>query len=110
MKRRKFFIGTGAFAATVLVSFGTFEYWLYSDNSEVGALHPFIHEFLSETDLAKIIAAYESMQDSSLTFDDKSPDVILAEIINDFKSDKVVVSDGWVLSETEVKFLIQNSI
>lgn len=107
MKRRKFFIGTGALATVSLISIGSFNYWLYSDEDDIPVHNPFIQDFLSEEILSTIIEEHLETNQGIRNFENKTTEMIRSEIMNDFKLDNLKIRDGWVLSDTEIDFLIQ---
>nr|WP_297915783.1 hypothetical protein [uncultured Allomuricauda sp.] len=105
MKRRTFILGTGA--AITFISAGSFAYWYTYDDTGNGVLNPFIQDFLSDEELAKIIEEYLKTEEQQEYLKEQSADLIKNQITNDFILNNVQISDGWVLSETELKFLIQ---
>lgn len=105
MKRRKFILGTGA--AVTLVSVGAFTYWYNHDDLGPVVLNPLIQDFLSDDDLLGIINDYQERSDENTALKVHPLEKVLTMIKEDFEKDGIVISDGWILSKTEVKYLIQ---
>ena len=105
MKRRVFFLKTGA--AVSLLSIGAFAYWFTYDDPETGVLNPFIQDFLSEDDLSNIAKAYLNSEKKTPELKAQSLNKIRKQIKQDFIAHKTLICDGWVLSETEINYLIQ---
>ena len=107
MKRRTFFIGAGAVTATSLISVGAFNYWLeYEEDVETFA-HPFLHEFLADESLEGIKKDSKENLDVANNVENKDEARIKEEIIADFNTNTIQISDGWVLSETEIAYLLK---
>jgi len=106
MKRRTFFIGVGAVTATAAISVGAFNYWLEYEEDEETFSHPFLHEFLTDENLEAIKEDAINNLNSNRDFQNKEVALIKDEIILDFKNNTIHISNGWILSETEIAYLL----
>ncbi|MGI9552210.1 MAG: hypothetical protein ACR2MT_13500 [Aurantibacter sp.] len=108
MKRRKFFKKT--LAITSVISIGTVSYLTFFSDPPELKYRPFLNEFLSEDDIAEIINEYLSKNKKFDNINIDSEDEIANVIKDDFIEDKIIICKGWVLSQTEIKYLIQKSV
>ncbi|MFS4469285.1 hypothetical protein [Maribacter sp. 2210JD10-5] len=105
MKRRTFFLRTGA--AVCVATVGSLAYVYTQDDPANGIFHPFIEEFLSDEDLEKIAKAHLSKEKNVPDVQEQSPDKLRNSIIEDFNGENIEICDGWVLSKTEINHLVQ---
>lgn len=108
MKRRKFLKRT--LAVISVISIGTVSFLTYFSDPPELKYRPLINDFLSEEDLAEIINEYLSQNKKIDGINIDSTDQISNIIQDDFIKDKIIICNGWVLSQTEVDYLIQKSV
>jgi len=103
MKRRRFLKNT--LAATSVISISTLP--LINACSDSPSDRALLHEFLSNDDIAGIVNEYLNQHKKFERLKVESEKEISNMIEDDFIKDNVIICNGWVLSRTELEYLIQ---
>jgi len=108
MERRRFLKNT--LTVTSAISLSTFPLITSCSDSQNENSRPLLNDFLSEDDLKEIIKEYlvQNEKFDKLNLDSKN--TISNRIKDDFIEDNIIVCNGWVLSQTELKYLVQKTI
>lgn len=105
MKRRKFLKNT--LALTSVISISTLP--LINSCSDSPNNRALLHDFLSQEDLTGIINEYLSQPKKFDELNIESENKISNMIKDDFIKGNIIICNGWVLSQTELEYLIQTT-
>lgn len=108
MKRRIFLKNT--LTVTSVISISTLPFISSCSDSQNQNNIPLLHEFLPETDITEIINEYLSQNKKLDSLNLESENKISNMIKDDFIKGNVIICNGWVLSQTELQYLIQKTI
>lgn len=108
MKRRIFL--KNSLIATSVISIGTLTFINTCSDSQNPNNRPLLHDFLPEDDITGIINEYLIQNKKFDKLNVKSENEISIMIKSDFIEGNTTICNGWVLSQTELKYLIQKNI
>lgn len=108
MKRRIFLKNT--LTVTSVISISTLSFFTSCSDSQNQNNIPLLHDFLPEDDITEIINEYLSQHKKFDRLNVESENKISNMIKNDFIKGNIIICNGWVLSRTELKYIIQKAI
>ncbi len=108
MKRRIFLKNT--LTVTSVISISTLPFITSCSDSQNQNNRPLLHDFLPEDDITEIVNEYLSQNKKFDRLNIASENKISNMIKNDFIKGNVIICNGWVLSQTELKYLIQKTV